>query len=666
MTMPNTPMLVSKDTQARIIQFHKECFNLLNQQWNLREQMRLIDLAYIREQDWTTENIKARLSNSLNDADKFQNITLPVVMPQVESATVYQSSVFLTGIPIFGVVSSPVYEDQAMQLETVIDENATRGKWKRELMKSFRDGFKYNISCVEVTWGRRVTAALESDVTFANGKQGKPKEVLWEGNILTRMDMYNTFFDSRVAPTEIHEKGEFAGYTDLMSRIALKKFLQELPDKMISNVIPAFESGMGASTIGGNGIESYYIPNLNPDAILNKDVRATTNWLAWAGMDSGNGSKIQYKNMYEVTTMYARIIPADFGLKVPSANTPQVWKFIIVNHQVLIYAERQTNAHNFIPMLFSQPLEDGLTYQTKSLATNVLPMQQVGTALMNGVVAARRRAISDRGLFDPSRVTEANINSKNPSAKIPVRPAAYGKPLNEAYYPIPFQDDQSPIMMQQIGALTNFANQISGQNPVKQGQFVKGNKTQSEFEDVMSHANGRDQLTSILIEDQLMTPLKEILKTNTLQYQGGVSYYNRVKNQDVEVDPVALRQAVINFKMSDGLTPTDKLINKDIMMVAMQTLASSEQLGAQYNLGPLFSYLMKTQNAHLKEFEKPPEQIAYEQAVSQWQQTVMELVKQNPAITPDKYPPQPTPQQFKYNPQGLNPTPQTPQQGQPQ
>lgn len=650
-------MILPADVQDRVINYHRQCFNLLNQQWNLREQLRQIDLAYIRETDSTQEQMKAKLANLRRDPDKFQNITLPVVMPQVESATVYQSSVFLTGTPIFGVVSSPAFEDEAMQLETVIDENATRGAWARELMMAFRDGFKYNIACVEVPWDRKVTASLSTDATFGSGKQGRPKEVIWEGNCLRRMDMYNTFFDSRVAPTRVHSDGEFAGYTNLYSRIALKKFIEELPDKMISNIKKAFESGMGSTTIGGNGVESYYIPMINPNAILNKDIRSTTNWLAWAGMETSGASKIQYKNMYEVTVLYARILPSDFGLKVPGANTPQIWKFILVNHQVLLYAERQTNAHDYLPMLFIQPLEDGLTYQTKSLATNVLPMQQVGTALMNGVIAARRRAISDRGLYDPSRVTSANINSENPSAKIPVRPSAYGKPLSEAYYSIPFKDDQSPLMMQQIGMLTGFANTISGQNPVKQGQFVKGNKTQSEFQDVMSHANGRDQMTSILLEAQLMTPLKEILKTNILQYQGGTSYYNREKNTLVEIDPVKLRNAILSFKVSDGLTPTDKLINTDIMMVAMQTIASSPQIGSAYNIGPLFSYLMKTQNAHLKEFEKSPQQIAYESAMGQWNATVQQLVKDNPTITQQQFPAQPLPQQYGYQPQGLGVAP---------
>jgi len=327
--------------------------------------------------------------------------------------------------------------------------------------------------------------------------------------------------------------------------------------------------------------------------------------------------------------MYAKILPSDFNMKVPAPNTPQVWKFIIVNHQVIIYAERQTNAHGYLPMLICQPNEDGLGFQTKSLAANVLPIQDITSAMWNSIIAARRRAISDRGIYDPSRITEAHINSDNPSAKIPVRPAAYGKPVNEAYYPIPFRDDQSGVLMQETASVLQMANLISGQNQVRQGQFVKGNKTLREFESVMANANGRDQVTSMLIESQLMTPLKEILKINILQYQGGVSLFNREKEQVINIDPLALRKAVLDFKISDGLTPSDKLINSDTLQVAMQVIGSSPQIAAGYNLAPMFSYFIKTQGGRITEFEKSPEQIAYEQALGQWQQmmaTMMNLL----------------------------------------
>jgi hypothetical protein len=647
MTSPTIPQLLAAKSQDAIIQFHRQCYGQLNQQWNIRGQMRMIDLAYIREKDLTEENQRAKIANNYGDSTKYQNITVPVVYPQVEAAVTYQTSVFLTGTPIFGVVAPPASMDQAMQMETIIDNASVRGGWVREIQLFLRDGFKYNISALEAPWCREVTSALDS--TSAAKPQMDAKEVIWEGPGLERWDMYNTFFDSRVPITEHHKYGEFCGNTKLMSRIRLKSFIQALPTK--TNVKEAFESGLGsmAAGFGTGGIESFYVPQLNPDALLNRNPLATTDWLAWANLNTNNNpNAIQYKNMYEVTTLYGRIIPSDFGIRTPSANTPQIWKFIIVNHQVIIYAERQTNAHNYIPVLFGAPLEDGLNYQSKSFAQNVIPIQDVSTAMLNANIASRRRAISDRVLYDPSRITERQINNPNPSAKIPVRPAAYGKNVAEAVYAFPYRDDQAGLIGQEIAQMSQFANSITFQNPARQGQFVKGNKTLHEYDSVMSHANGPSQSTSLLLETQVFTPLKEIIKINILQYQGGVSLFNRNLQQEVVIDPVALRKAVMDFKISDGLTPSDKLISADSLGMALQTLGSSPQLGSGYNLAPLFSYLMKTQGADLKPFEKSPQQVAYEQAASQWSQIAQITAEKGGDM--QKLPPQPKPQDYGYDP----------------
>lgn len=658
----NTPILIGKTSQQRVIDFHNQCYSMLNQSWNFREQFRQIDLAYIREQDNTRENRRAQIANTYGDSTKYQNITVPVVLPQVEAAVTYQASVFLTGSPIFGVVSGPDLIDQAMQMETVIDYQATMGGWSRQLMLFFRDGFKYNLSAVEIEWCRKVTSAFETDINF-HPKQAKPKEVIWEGNNIKRLDPYNTFWDTRVAITEVHTKGEFAGYTELMSRIALKKFIAELPDKMVDNVIAAFESGSGGGTVGGfsaTNIQSYYIPPLNSN-LGNTNPKATTNWLAWAGMETtvGAGKQINYQNLYEVTTLYARILPSDFGIRVPSASTPQIWKFIIVNHQIILYAERQTNAHGWIPILFGQPLEDGLGAQTKSLAQNVAPIQSVSSALLNSVIASRRRAVTDRVLYDPSRVSEASINSDNPSAKIAVKPTAYGKNVSESVYQFPFRDDQASISMQEIQSLNGFANIISGHNQAQQGQFVKGNKTLHEYSDVMTRANGRDQMCSILLEDQVFGPLKSILKHNILQYQGGVSLFNRAEKKLITIDPVKLRTAVLEFKISDGLIPSDKLIGAEGFSTAFQIIGSSPQIQQEYDLGKLVSYLLKTQGADIAPFQKSPEQKQYEQAMAQWQSMVQIVSEQLKGLSVQEIqevlkqlPPQPTPQQFGIQPEG--------------
>jgi hypothetical protein len=344
-------------------------------------------------------------------------------------------------------------------------------------------------------------------------------------------------------------------------------------------------------------------------------------------------------------------MPIDFGIKAPSPKTPQVWKIIWVNHSIPIYVERQTNAHEKLPVLFAQPYEDGLGYQTKSLAQDAQPFQDVASALMNSVLAGRRRAATDRVLYDPSRISEAHINNPNPAAKIPVRPSAYGKPVGEAVFPFPFRDDQAGIAMQEIQAVVQFGNVLLGQNQARQGQFVKGNKTDGQWDTVMSNATSNDQATALLLETQVFTPLKEILKLNILQFQQPGTYYSPSQQSQVDVDPLALRQAVMNFKVTDGLLPDEKIMSTDTLKVAMQAIASSPTLGGAYNVGPMFSYIMKTENVDLTPFEKSPQQLTYEQAYNNWVMLAqMALQKGTPFQTPA-----PLPEQFGYDPATQDP-----------
>lgn len=648
-----TSVPISRKSEEAFVEYYTQVQNLQNSsRENMRYRFEKVDKAYQREVDKTKEHQRAKRANNLGDTDRFQNITVPVVAPQVEAAVGYQTSVFLTGVPLFGVVADPAFMDAAMQLETKVDSDAIRGGWVREFMKHFRDGFKYNFAPLEVSWEQQKTVAIETDLAV-NAREGVPKEILWSGNRVKRLDPYNTFVDPRVDPSDVYRFGEFAGYTEYMNRVQLKSFIAELPDKLTRNIAPAFESS--SANVSSVDISSFnfFIPNINPELNIRDDYAKGTNWLAWAGLASSQ-RRINYKDNYEVTTIYCRVMPSEFALAgLPGQNTPQVFKLIIVNHEHIIYCERQTNAHQWIPILVGQPHEDGLGYQTKSLATNAQPFQEVASAYMNSIMHSRRRAVTDRVLYDPSRITAAHINSDNPSAKIPVRPAAYGKNIGDSVYQFPYREDQAASSMQQIQQLLGLANHLSGQNQASQGQFVKGNKTLHEFESVMQNANNRDQMAAILIEAQVFIPLKHIIKQNVLQYEGGTTLYNRERKREVEIDPITLRKAVLEFKVSDGLVPSSKLMNADTFAVALQQIGSSPQIGSGYNLAPMFSYLMKTQGADLSAFEKSPEQVAYEQAVNSWQQMVAVAIENG--IQPEKLPPQPKPAEFGYAPRQATP-----------
>lgn len=638
--------LTNKKVTDSIVEYARKTQQYLYSNFTLRDRLEEIDRAYYREDDRTLDQVEAKdIVRRRGDKRKRTNVTIPILMPQVESALGYMSEVFLTGYPIFGVGGPPEYDSAAMMMETIVGENSITAGWPRHLMMFFRDGLKYNLQAMEVLWDRKTTAALETDMNFQGGKIGKPKETVWEGNCMRRMDLYNTVFDPRVTPAEIHTKGEFAGYMELLSRIELKRYINNLYSRIPASVaIKAFESGsndVGASSYKDIG---YYIPQINPDAFMDRESLRAFDWWSWATQEAR--AKVQYRNVYQMLTLYARIIPSDFSLYVPQDMTPQVWKFIIVNNQVLLYAERQTNAHDYLPIIFGQPIEDGLQYQTKSFAQNVIPFQDLASAAMNANIASKRKLVMDRMFYDPSRVREADINSDNPSSKIPVRPTAYGKPVGDSFAVVPYRDDLSANVTAESEMYVKYADRTNGQNPATQGQFQKGNKTRHEYQDVMGHSNERNKTMAIMTDYQALSPMKEIIKLNMLQYQPAETIYNRDAKQLVKVDPLIMRKASVAFKMSDGLLPGDKILSTDEFQVAMQTLGSTPALAAGYHMEQAFSHLFKQRGVDLSPFEKTQLEKQYEQALNAWQNAVAALVARKD-FTPEQIkaatPPMPTP-----------------------
>lgn len=614
-----TPILLSKAAQEGVCEYQTQCANMMSRNWNIRSQMAYIDTQYMREGNLETKQIRAEIANALGLKNKLQDPVVPIVMPQVENTLTYLASVFLSAHPLFGVVADPTNQDAAIQLETVIEENARRGGWTREFILWMRDGLKYNLQAMELVWGRKTIFNPITDTSF-DPKIAAQKKVLWEGNIARRIDLYNAYWDTRVEPSKIHEVGEFAGYNELFTRMRLKQFIADLPDAMTENVKAAFESMVDT------GIYTWwYTPMINPKALLNYDPLTTMDWLAWATPEARNG-KIQYNNMYIVSTLYARIIPSDFNIRVPSQNTPQIWKFIFVNQRVLIYAERQTDAHANLPIIFGQPIEDGLRYQTKSYASNGIPFQDMASALWAAKLASERRKIGDRVLFNPLLINEKDINSDNPSAKIPVRPNAYGRPLAEAVYAFPYNDSTLNSLIPEAQAIVQMADILNGKNQVRQGQFVKGNKTNSQFQQTMQSSEGRDQMLALFMEAQSFTPFKEMMMLNILQYQPGGAIYSPNQQKVVTIDPVQLRNAQLIFKVTDGMLPLERLIETDFLITFLQIISADPELALEYDKADIVAYIAKLKGIkHLADFKRTEEErsqiIKYQEAVAAQEQS---------------------------------------------
>ena len=591
------------------------------------------DRVYQRSLDVTDEQVRAINANLSGDARKIQNMAVPIVMPQVESAVAYQAGVYLTSSPIFGVVSYPANMSAALQFETAIGQQAKRYGWTRELLKIFRNGYKYNFGPAVVTWENTpVRKVVTSTDPSATAGTAKIDTFSYGANCIKAVDPYNCFMDMTVNPADMHTKGEFFGYNEIVSRVELMRLIEGLAADKLENQKKVFNTAYSGITNTDISGRHYYVPVINRltnAASMQSGGLTGTNWGQWAGLTSRKRGDVHYKENYLITRFFCRALPSDFGAV---GDSPRVYYCVIVNWQEVIYVEEMNSAHDFLPAFVMQPNEDGLGYQTQSMVDNAAPYQDMSSALWNATIESKRRQIFDRLIYNPRYIDKKDIDVASASARIALRNANIGKDDNvmaRAIYQVPYRDDNAGTNLQMSEMISGLADQATGQNKVDRGQFQPGNKTRTEFSTTMTNSNSRQQLSSLSIQEQFMTPVKETIKANTLQNQQAGTILNQDKKQEVNVDPVQMRQAILEFQMTDGMLPADKILNPELLMVFLQTAQAIPAMSTEYDIMGMFMYWAKLQGAvWLDDFKRDAN------AQQQFLQTVRQTTaaQQPPAI----------------------------------
>lgn len=603
-TQIHSPLLNALNISQRVVflqyakSFAMNCMGL----GEFRTLLEHRDRAYQMTMDQTAqkyEDMRKYLSGSAKR--KIGELSVPIVMPQVESAVAYQAGVYLSSYPIFGVTAPPAEIDQALQMETVIGNHSVQYGWPRELIKVFRNGFKYNFGPAFVHWKNTRVQSIITSTEVSQAGLAAVKESSYGGNCITSLDPYNCFMDMRVEPSKHHEEGEAFGWNQIMNRITFKRLIASLDSQRTTSIKEALESGFygnAASNGDSTSAMDYYIPTINPSLNIDRLALQGTNWLQYAGLESQKG-RIDYKSCYLVTRFICRALPADFGRTGPGSNTPTIYYGIIVNWQYVIYVEEIISVPDHLPVFIMQPNEDGLSYQTQSMLDTALPFQDMSSALWNISLESKRRLVFDRLIYNEKFINKADIDPASAVARIPLRNASQfkGEDIGKAVYQIPYREDNSASNLQMSEMISQMADNASGQNKVDRGQFQKGNKTKTEFDTTMQNANSRQQLTSMGIEHQFMTPAKETIRGNILLHQQPASMLNTTEKQLVSIDPVALRNSSMQFKMTDGLLPMEKIVNPELMTIFIQFAQSMPVLMTEYDVLGMFIYWLKLRGA---------------------------------------------------------------------
>lgn len=587
-----TSVYLSGDQQLKIKQLLADNFTRFPFQ-EMHNRFMLLDLAYYMERAPNANPEAPQLITAL-----YQDLELPVLQPNIDAAHAYLVELFTSGTPMFGVVSDttqPDKQEAARQIEAIIWENSQHSQWKRNTILFLLDALKYNLAVLNVDWHTRRTFKPTTDMS-KDLFLGNSEEIFRSGNELKHWDMYNTFWDISTKPGDMAIRGDFIGRIE---RLTFMQCWQLIADLKMNN--GSVMNAQGQEFWNSSPREQRYkVPTiLNPNV-----VNEGTDWNTFFYQNSMNSWLSKNMPSFEVITWYQRIVPKLLGItNVPDSGNVQIWKFIEINGR-LVFAERRTNAHDMLPSVLAQSKEDGLGIQSKGTGELLMPFQNLSGALWRARVASLARSLSDRALFDPSLISEKKINSGHPLAKIPVRPSGYGKKISDAYHSIPFNDISGQIAAGEIDRVNSFAADAAHINRSRRGQFTKGNRTLQEYMDVMDNSDASQQMMATLLEDQAFMPIKKQVLTNILQYQNVKELVDPVTQQAVEVNPVTLRQATLEFKIADGLNPKSKLLGTQATLETVNGLIAIEGANQEYDIVRMFVDAMSNNGSQVQKYKR--------------------------------------------------------------
>ena len=558
-----------------------------------------------------------------------EEISLPITRSLVDTMHAQLVEIFLANNPPIKMFSAPTGDAIAAQYNNLFAEHSSRFKWRRNLLRVLLDAVHYNVGAAHICYVEQKSVipraqGLASDV-------GQVDTVLYAGEKIEHLNAYDIFWDEKVPVCDVHEKGAYVGYVQNISDIALHNLCANLnvlfPKRKLSTdlqnvIIPQENVNVPQITIKS------YRPEISPFTPTKLD--AVNALLSDIGVNTN--LSIRGINTRSLITVYVRVIPGDFGY-AGYADAQHILKLLIVDGTTLISVTTVSAMHGYFPIVITSFREDS-TDNLETFTEELNPLQNVASKLYNMEILSARRNISDRAIYDPKLVDEKHVNSSAVNAKIPLSPRAVPGDINAAYRPIPYEDRAMGTRISTANALIPVGNSIAGLNQAAQGQFVKGNKSPSEFAETMQNMGARMRTLAINLDDTFFSVLREILKSDVLQYQQAVKVRDMRTGQQVSIDPAILRDNSLNFEIAAGLTTVKDGAGLDALQVGMQMFMANPQLAGNFKSAEAVAYMLRMMGFNdidmfLKtEQEKQAEQQAALQQQAQQLQLAQQLQQQ--------------------------------------
>lgn len=505
------------------------------------------------------------------------SMNLPVTYVHLDDMVTFLLGVFAPSKGMFDQFGSPKEESAASQVVSLMNNHAKHAGYFREVALMCAQLLKYNIAGFTAVWKEELGAKVKQT---PDRKVAVSQEVIWQGNSVQALDMYNTIWDPSVSPAHVYKDGEFAATAHIKTHYWLQR---EALNGVYFNCEKVLECDPTA-TVGK------YYRHPPSEALLSN--RLLSNGVDHRAALSGQDSLGQPMG-YELVRCYIRLNPIHFDLVPPNQRKQrdryEIWRITIANGDTIIACDYMNNVHDNIPIYVSQATDDNMEEAQKSIAEIIAPLQDFASFLMNTHVQASRKNIWGLTVYDPTVVDLSKIPEGEVSAKVAAKQEAAGKDLRTAIWQNTHVLDTRQTM-NDVQAVMNLLGQFFPTQMLPSQIAGMDRAVNSQVAAVMHGATRRMTKMARIIDESIFRPLRHSLYYNILQYQPDGQTIADFYGKPVKIDLGALRESDMPYIIGQGLQSVDKLAAVENLERIIFALVQNPQTAQRFDLAGLMNY----------------------------------------------------------------------------
>lgn len=460
----------------------------------------------------TTEEKKIKAK----DWDAPVATVVPMTFASLETFLTYMTSTF---------IRSPIHRFKGYGSKKAIIGNALLEKlisrqngWFKEglrLTTMWRDAFTYGIGVVSPTWSKhKARRAVDQEVTGVLAevlgsefgvKEGDlirylEEQVVFEGNELQNLDVYNLLLDPKRSPNDI-QKSEFIGW---LRRTDAKDILDREfdPEERRFN-----GKAVRVLAENGQGVSRYRLER--------SDGRNTRQGTEWVQDDMR-----EFEDVVDEITLCIKVIPEALGLG--DEGYPQRWLFTLAGDRVITQAQPLELDHGMWPVACCAPNTDGYSVLPVSHLATTYGLQQAIDWFIRSHTDNVRKAINDMLIVDPSAIETDDLLNPGPGKLVRLKRTHYNannRSLDAYVKQLPVAD-VTRGHAQDAGILIDLLRQANGTVDIAMGNLSRmpERPTATGIDAAKTGALSRLQRLAIIIGQQAMSDIAWQEAYNTLQF----------------------------------------------------------------------------------------------------------------------------------------------------